>query len=266
MALAQCDSVRSLLTVWQIGNIGRAILVALVSLFFMLSVPSYAQEAAAPVPPAIPPVGGDCGGGVNAPDSVPPEKYAKSPGEVDMRTGQFLYSHTDLQIGDQSGLKLERMFSDPKEKVGVSFGALSHNWNVTVSEKRVQVCTANVPGEYDYVVTVRFGSRSANFRSSYDPCSEDCFVQQAATAYAKLEFQYVTGSNGIKKPIQYTYIAKDGARVVFRPTGALITSGGDGCGSKCAYASEIIEADGTRYTFQYDNAPDASTTLSEVDF
>jgi hypothetical protein len=59
---------------------------------------------------------------------------------------------------------------------------------------------------------------------------------------ARLGFSGTLSSSSVV----YTYTAPDGTVVVFRPMG-----GGDCAPSRCAYASEVTDPDGTHYTLSY---------------
>lgn len=208
-----------------------------------------------PAPMIVDP-GGSCGGALDDPSIPPPEKTLENPANVDMRTGYYSYNQTDLAIGGSGGISLARLFdrdSFGQIKPGV-VGGFSHNWIIRVNEKRVKVCDANLPKDFDYAVTVHAGPRTKSFRASADP-EPDEFYSTSGGNDTWLEFEYIISGDGYRRPTKYTYFSGDGGKITFRPTGTGITGGGDGCGEKCAYASEVLEPDGTRYTLSYDNAP-----------
>lgn len=178
---------------------------------------------------------------------VPPEKFAQSPGGVDMRSGHYLYSHTDLTIGGDNGLTLTRVIDDK--------GRISHNWLITLEEDRVKNCLGDVPSEYDYVTSVKFGPLSQTFRAAPD----SDFIMVSNGAWGELTFD--PAPNGTFRPYRYTYRAADGTIVEFRISG-ISSGGGDECGSgKCVYASEVTKPDGTHYQLSYDNAPDSEARV-----
>jgi hypothetical protein len=198
--------------------------------------------------------GGGGGGGSGTYDSAPiaPEKFLRSPGGVDMRTGQLLYSHTDLSIGGDKGLQLIRHFSPVTNGVFTAgtMGGFSHNWDIRVSEKRIKTPTATSVQQHDYQVAVA-GPRTKTYRAQYDPEPGD-FSSFSDGLYTWLEFQYVVHPiTHFFMPTQYTYRDSNGLRIAFRPTGSQY-GGGEGCGIKCAFAAQVSDADGTTYTLSYD--------------
>jgi hypothetical protein len=193
----------------------------------------------------LPPIGGE-GGYTPVPVPVPPEKFATSPGGVDMRTGRYNYQHTDLAIGGEHGISLQRTGASAYSGHDEMFSGLTSNWDIFLDEDRIQVAEANKIEEYDYVVNV-FGGRSASFRSLYNP-NQTSFRNTSSGGYSKLTFDYITiQSTGFRVPTVYTVTAEDGAVIRFA---------GPDCNSPnlCRRASEITEADGTRYTLSYSGA------------
>ncbi|MFL6845187.1 MAG: RHS repeat domain-containing protein [Allosphingosinicella sp.] len=179
--------------------------------------------------------------------NTPAEKYAVAPGGVDMRTGRYAYSQTDLSIGgegESGGLALTRLMTAGLSGHANPFANLSHNWDVMLSERRIQYDNPNQLGN-DYRINVHFGGRSQTFQSRaiYD-------------GFALLSDGQgtLTYANGARESatIVYTYTAGDGTVATFRPLG---NAGNGDCSSdtnrRCAFVSEIIEADGTRFTFDY---------------
>jgi YD repeat-containing protein len=188
-----------------------------------------------------------------APDrmiSTPADHFAIAPGGVDMRTGRYVYDETDLSIGGEAGgLVLSRTMAAGVLGHTNPFGNLSHNWDVMIMERRINI---NDPGNMqglDYRMNVYFGGRSQTFEAyqsatGYMPKSQ-------GTGWASLTFSGDKASAGVV----YTFTATDGTAAMFRALG-----NGD-CSSsifRCAYVSEITEPDGTRLTFDY-GASGAST-------
>jgi RHS repeat-associated protein len=185
--------------------------------------------------------------------SPPAEKYAVAPGGVDMRSGRYVYSQTDVDIG---GLALARTLAQPVVGHNNPFGNFSHVWDVLVSEKRINVQQSlftHSPGHPDYQIEISFGGRSQAFRSEGP---DGGFDQVSRSGFASLTFTGTKASPGAL----YTYRTGDGAEVVFRQIGS-----GD-CSSvlRCAYASHIVEADGTRLDLDYDNPGANATRLRSV--
>ncbi len=194
--------------------------------------------------PAAAQVGGGGEGGSGPATKLittPAEKFAVAPGGVDMRTGRYTYSQTDLSIGD---LVLTRIMATDVRGHNNPFANLSHNWDVMITEKRIDILGGqdyHGSGQ-DYQINVHFGGRSETFRArSYDTG----FVQMSKGAFAALTYSGDKASAGVI----YTYSAADGTVAMFRQLG-----NGD-CSNfyRCAYVSSIVEPDGTKFSFQYDN-------------
>jgi hypothetical protein len=243
------------------------LLAAAFAINLVVIAPAYAQSDAAggdtlssdegsdsQLAPLLPPPPGECTGETLAPAPVPAEKFATSPGGVDMRTGMYQYSHVDLTIGGEgdAGLSLERTTqSDDSQWLGQYF---SHNWDIHLTMKRVEVCTANDPSEWDYQVSVFYGGLGSTFRGPYAPTPVQ-FRQISNERKAQLSY---AGSPGTGS---YTFIANDGTEVVFRP----LTYPGDCVHDyRCAYASQITRPDGTIYTLSYDNDDTGMARLRRV--
>lgn len=195
------------------------------------------------------------GGGSSSPRgniSPPAEKYAISPGGVDMRSGQYPAKFTDLSIGGEgdSGLSLSRSMSGGVVGHVRPFGNFSHDWDVLLTEKRISVFQNRYhhdSGE-DYEIRVHFGGRSEVFRGEKLSTG---FSQTSRSAFSKLTY---TGDKAGPNAV-YTYEASDGTVAVFS---ALATGG---CSSvlRCAYVSQITQPDGTALAFGYENAPLGAT-------
>jgi len=174
--------------------------------------------------------------------STPAETFAMAPGGVDMRTGRYAYSETDLAIGGEGGaLALNRTLTQPVPGHANPFANLSHNWDVMISELRINIDDPAMAGP-DYRITVHFGGRSQTYESYAHSVG---FAQKSDGGYASLTF---TGDRA-SASVLYTYTAVDGTTVLFRALGA-----GDCAGPsapRCAFVSAITEADGTVLTFDY---------------
>ncbi len=200
---------------------------------------------AAPAPAAAQ-VGG---GGEGGPEpttrliTTPAEKFAVAPGGVDMRTGRYAYSQTDLSIGD---LSFTRTMTTDVRGHNNPFGNFAHNWHVMITEKRINIFEGKDEhgSGQDFQINVHFGGRSETFRARQN---DGGFVQMSKAAYSELKFPL--GADKASAAIVYTFYASDGTIAVFRPLGNA------DCSSfyRCAYVDSITEADGTRYSFQYDN-------------
>jgi YD repeat-containing protein len=180
----------------------------------------------------------------NAP---PAESFQTSPGGVDMRSGRFVYSHTDLVIGGDDGLSLTRSLAQQVRGHANPFGNLSHNWDILLSEKKVNFetgdfsATANGP---DYQIEVSFGGLSQTFRNSLNG-----FYQVSRSGFAQLTW---TGSSDRSQSnIVYTFQAADGTVATFHAIGTLASAE---CSNllRCAYVSQVTRPDGTILSFDYD--------------
>jgi len=204
----------------------------------------------------------DCGGGGGPGTGYtltpsPPERFAVSPGGVDMRTGNYKYDHLDLSVGGEKGLELHRTASPRSAQANPQlFGGFISNWSIYVTQMRDKTPEANVPAEFDYRVSVNYGGKSATFKAEYGII--DGFQQTSSDLPSTLTFE--GEEDGLKTPSKYIYIANDGTRAVFRPI-----MGGD-CMIEgiCASASEITEPDGAHYDFTYDMSGNASRLRSVV--
>src|SRR5206468_3498705 len=66
----------------------------------------------------------------------PPEQFAQAPGGVDMRSGRYMYSQTDLAI-PAAGFALTRTMTQQVQGHNSPFANFSHNWDIMVTEKRI---------------------------------------------------------------------------------------------------------------------------------
>jgi hypothetical protein len=186
--------------------------------------------------------------------SPPAEAYAVSPGGVDMRSGRYAYSQTDLTIG--GALALTRTLSQPVLEHNNPFANFSHNWDILISEKRINVQQGifrHTIGQPDYQLEVSFGGRSQAFRSEGANAG---FEQTARSGFASLT---VAGSKSSSGAV-YTFRTGDGTEAVFRAIG----SGDCSVTLRCAYVAQVTEADGTRLSFDYDNPGSNATRLRAV--
>jgi YD repeat-containing protein len=174
--------------------------------------------------------------------SNPAEKMMVSPGRVDVRTGEYAYSETDLTIGSEAGgLSLVRMLVHTAG--GASpFGTFTHNWDIQLQELTVDRENQREPfsgtGTPWSRVLIKMGGRTRTF-------SRDPSVIGNPYTYGGVGPQELLTLSGSA----YTYTASDGTVVVFRPF-----SSGDcvaGAAAGCAYAQEMTAPDGTHYTFSY---------------
>lgn len=185
----------------------------------------------------------------------PPEKLVVAPGGVDMRSGRYVYEQTDLAIGGDGGLALTRQMVQQVVGHNNPFGNFSHNWDILVSEKRIHIHDGifkHVNGP-DYQIEVNYGGRSETFRAQ---AADTSFDQLSRSGHKRLTY---TGDKASAATV-YTLTTGDGAVAVFRPIGS------NDCSSvlRCAYVSEVTEADGTRLSFEYANDGNNATRLRSV--
>jgi hypothetical protein len=211
---------------------------ALLSTTAFCTQPALAQDAAANVSP-------------------PQEKLVVAPGGVDMRSGRYAYSQTDLSIGGETGgLAMTRTLAQPVMGHNNPFANFSHGFDILVSEKRIFVhenIYKHSPGMPDYQIEIAFGGKSETFRSEG---STGGFTQESRSGFAQLELSGTKASGASV----YTLRTGDGTEAVFRPIGS-----GD-CSSvlRCAYVAQVTQADGSRLDFEYDNAGNNATRLRAV--
>lgn len=216
--------------------------------------PASPQQGGGGVTPTIIPIGG----GSTAPAPIGPEHFAPNPGGVDMRSGLYKHSRTDLPSleGEGKGLFLERTLNGDGGHVQ-PFGLLfSHNWVVRIDQQRVQVQEANTIDEYDYQVAVAYSGLGTSFRALYNTGS--LFREISPNARGLLIY---TGNRNTSAV--YTFTAKDGTQVVFRPLGTNCFFSGP-VYAKCAYASQIVQPSGDTYTFEYDTSPAGASEQSRL--
>ncbi len=193
------------------------------------------------------PIGGECGIGPTQPAPIKPEKHDLSAGGVDMRSGEFKYSKTDLSISDESaGLSLVRSMQWDQD-AALPFGEFfTHNWDIRLVEDRIQVCEANVPDEFDYLEQVVADGIGSSFRSKYTATS---FRQISNGAHGGLILTGSKASGGV-----FTFTAEDGTKVVFNPLRSPASA--QACVAnypkRCTFADKLIKTDGTVYDLNYD--------------
>ena len=175
--------------------------------------------------------------------SFPAEKFITAPGGVDMRTGRYAYSATDLSIGpEQGGLSLVRSMPEFVAGHANPFGNFAHNWDIFLLETKVTLSTGAWGGS-DYRMTAHYGGRALTFES---PSNATGFTYRSAGPMATLTPSGPRESAGTF----YTLVTADGTVAVFRAIGSFDCAQ-DGIARRCAAVSQVTEPDGTRYTFDY---------------
>ncbi|MGZ8334229.1 MAG: hypothetical protein ACXWUZ_13930, partial [Allosphingosinicella sp.] len=177
--------------------------------------------------------------------NTPAEKFVTAPGGVDLRTGRFVYEEGDLAIGGEgnAGLGFSRTLTATVPGHSNPFGNLSHNWDIMVSERKFSIDNPESSGGPDFQINVHFGGRSQTYQSRSSAIG---FEQMSKGPWAPLTF---TGDRTSGATV-YTYTAADGTVALFRPIG----NGDCSTTRRCAYVAEIVEVDGTRFTFSYVSA------------
>ena len=187
----------------------------------------------------------------NAP---PAERMAVSPGGVDMRSGRYAYEQTDLAIGGESGgLSLARTLAQQVPGHANPFGNFSHNMEVLLSEKRIDLfhnIYTHETGRPDYQIEIALGGLSQTFRAS--GAQNAGFEQTSRAGFGSLTH----AGDRANGTAVYTFTAGDGTQAVFRPIGSADCS----TALRCAAVAQITEPDGTRLDFTYDNQGSPNTT------
>lgn len=213
-----------------LGRLFRS-LSALVPMTLMLCATANAQT-----------VGEGGGASISAP---PAERFAISDGGVDMRTGRYAYSVTDLAAGDMS---LTRQVSGGVPFHIDPFGQFSHNWDITLRIDNVDVLNGNYQSGSgsDPRAYISYGGRSSTF--------EKLWSDSNFSKVSKDEHAVLTLSGSI-----YTY-RNEAATVIFRPVAPNSCAGT----FVCAQASSITLADGTHYDLEYDAGTGNTARLRSV--
>jgi hypothetical protein len=174
--------------------------------------------------------------------NVPADEFAVNPQGVDMRSGRYVYSHTDLSIGgEEGGLSLVRTIANNVLQHINPFGNFSHNQVMMISERRVIFETGGSGN--DFRLTVHMGGLADTFEAR---TTDTGFTRRSNGPSTRLTW---TGDRATSSVV-YTYTAADGTVAVFRPLGA---AGDSQCAEtlRCAFVSHVVQPDGTRLDFDY---------------
>jgi RHS repeat-associated protein len=177
---------------------------------------------------------------ISANIAPPPEKFAITPGGVDARTLRYAFKKTDLSVGDEV-LTFTRLLSTATGQHIDPFANFSHNWDITLTEKTIPATTRE-PAHFRLLVN--FGGRSETFEGLLTAAESG---QTSSGSYARL----TSVGDRLGSGVVYTFQESGGTKIVFRPLG-----GGDCVAvyGRCAFASQVIQADGTTFDLQYDTA------------
>ncbi|WP_343760389.1 hypothetical protein, partial [Parasphingorhabdus litoris] len=209
----------------------------------VLAILSASDIASAQIPDPLP---DDPGGpGSNPIPPSPAEEYSVSEAGVDMRTGQFLYSNSDLSIGN---LSLTRHNGSNDWKWSKPMGQFSHNWHIYVTYKPIKT------GGAQFAVVA--DGRGHGFTSG---SNSNSFTARSLTQRASIKAIPI-GSGALDRYLVYT--AADGTKITFRRPrqhrdGAVVHSI-NGTQRKGIFASKVEEIDGTTYWLSYDEPTSSS--------
>ena len=180
---------------------------------------------------------GEGGASIEAP---PAEQFAVTEGGVDMRTGRYAFSGTDLAAGDMS---LTRQVTNAVPGFEDAFGQLSHNWSIVLWTKGIDIDAGNYDSGPDLRVSVSYGGRATTFEKQ---ASDIAFTHVSKDGYAIL-----TESSGI-----YTF-QNEAATIVFQTNGSCAAWG-------CMLASRVTLSDGTHYALEYETSSGQQARLRSV--
>lgn len=170
-----------------------------------------------------------------------------SPGGVDMRTGQYVYSSTDLEGGGDAGISFVRSSGDPDWRRWNVMGQFTHNWHIYATYNPLK------NGNASFEVK---GSRGQQFLA---PNTNNFFTLSSSL---KSSLQAIT-TGPATGDRYFVYTAADGAKITFRPPGIYndrptrLQSNPSVTG-KGFYASRIEEPDGRTYVLSYDEPTSSS--------
>jgi hypothetical protein len=179
--------------------------------------------------------------------SPPADRVAVAGGGVDMRSGRYAFSQTDVSIGEGAtgGLALTR---EPRMRVSEAFGNFSHNYAITLTETLVDMTRLNYEhgSGVDYRISVRFAGRADTFEAQHFASG---YVPPFAQVSQRANVGLTSSGNRNGPSVVYTYQGPDGTLVTFRALGSMDCD----AGYRCAYPSHLIYPDGTQLTFEYDS-------------
>lgn len=175
-------------------------------------------------------------------ERTPAEQYITSPGGVDMRTGRYAYSKTDLVAGEGDSLfLLERQSPDYATDHANPYGNFTHNWDIWLVETRVNLADSGQGPGADYRINVHMNGRSTTFDS------RAIYTGYSYSGFGPIPLLTYSGDRASASTV-YTYRTPEGALLTFRPIGANDCAGS---GHRCAFVSSMVKPDGTRFDFTY---------------
>lgn len=191
---------------------------------------------------------------VLAQQNIPLQKeYYIGEGDVELHTGSFAYSNTDIAIGakDQGGaLVLTRYFGAHQQGGGGQpFGTnTAHNYEINLFRRKTRNPLNASLWDYQWGLTI--GRTMARYGYSNVP------TEAGTPPYGSAETAGSTliSSNGPEGPFVYTM--EDGTRVEFPAySAATFCPNFAGISSTCVRPSVLIKPNGERLTFTYEQYP-----------
>lgn len=191
--------------------------------------------------------------------SVPADHFVITPGGVDMRSGRYGYSDTDLSIGGDGGLSLTRIMPDYAAEHANPFGNFSHNWDIMLVEMRVDIDHHLTNGN-DYRMTAHVGGRAMTFEA-HDYATG--YLYQSGGPVAVLS--YASGTKD-SSTVVYTLRQPDGTVITFRPMGGYDCANQTWYSAvrRCAFVSQIVQPDGTMLSFDYTTTGGSTGNLARL--
>lgn len=161
---------------------------------------------------------------------VPPDTKVQSPGNVDMRSGEYAYEAVDLSIGSDGngGITLTRT---PKK-----FDLFTTNWHFQVTRR------GNISNGYYFSI-----ENSALAKTFYAFSASATTFTDVSLARDGISNLVLMGSGSSK---YFVFTSHDGTRIQFQNSSTGINT----------YATELKRTDGTTYTFSYDTGGTSSAT------
>lgn len=187
--------------------------------------------------------------------SAPADHLLVTKGGVDMRSGKYNFSQTDLSIGEEgSALALVRASRQGPMTHALPFGNFTHNWDMFIVEKRIDITAGHYEGSGpDYRLTAYTGGGAEAFDGR---ASLTVF---GGISKGPVSWLTYTGDRSTGTAV-YTLQKTDGTLITFRP----INSGDCMTYQRCAYASQIVEPDGTVLKFEYDQLPGGGVNTTRL--
>jgi len=148
-------------------------------------------------------------------NNFPADKFAVSPGGVDLNTGRYAYSETDLSVGAKDGgLTFTRTMPDYSGNRANPFGSFSHNFDIFLIQRGL--LQSEVEGFDAYQMTLHFGSRVLSFKGA---AAGTTFGSRPDAPLSTLTL--TSGGTKGSATAVFTAVASDGTMLVFRPMGGL---------------------------------------------